>query len=570
LAALIALAAAVLALSEFDEGNSRASVTRIHGAGSSRTEDRATLRSIAWTTTPTAQAWLSPASSLTVPGSFLGVSSEYWAFSQYASEMPLFARVMSLLHVRGTGSMILRIGGDSADLSLWNPRLRGSTPWLFTLTPAWLSEARWLVEKLHVRLIVDLNLVTSSPLQAAAWAHEVATYLPRGSIAGFEIGNEPDLFSRRFWIETVSPTAVMAAFVPSNLAPLTYTHDYRSYARALARVAPGIPLVAPAVANSVLDARWIARLLANPHPLLGTVSGHWYPYSGCARRRAATFPTIARVLSENATAGMARGARRIVRLAAAHGLPFRLTEFNSITCGGRPGVSDTFATALWAPDALFELLQAGVSGVNVHIRAHTINAPFILNRDGLDARPFLYGLLLFSRTLGADARLLPVDLRASRTLHVKVWAVRVAGDTLHVLLIDKGPSADRVELRLPASGPASVERLLAPGAGARSGVTLAGRHLNRAGRWIGRRVEETVRPGTSGYAVTLPRFSAALLSVPIREPRTVATARAVWGTPPGRSRGAEQELGRPAGQGVHRWATGVPYTAPLRAAPSRT
>jgi hypothetical protein len=31
-------------------------------------------------------------------------------------------------------------------------------------------------------------------------------------------------------------------------------------------------------------------------------------------------------------------------------------------------VSDTFATALWAPDALFELLRAGIDGVNVHVR----------------------------------------------------------------------------------------------------------------------------------------------------------------------------------------------------------
>ncbi len=39
---------------------------------------------------------------------------------------------------------------------------------------------------------------------------------------------------------------------------------------------------------------------------------------------------------------------------------------NSVTGGGAKGVSNTFASALWALDTLFELAQAGVSGVNVH------------------------------------------------------------------------------------------------------------------------------------------------------------------------------------------------------------
>jgi hypothetical protein len=38
-------------------------------------------------------------------------------------------------------------------------------------------------------------------------------------------------------------------------------------------------------------------------------------------------------------------------LAHRAGFPFRLTEQNSVTCGGLAGVSNTFATALWAPAA---------------------------------------------------------------------------------------------------------------------------------------------------------------------------------------------------------------------------
>ena len=166
------------------------------------------------------------------------------------------------------------------------------------------------------------------------------------------------------------------------------------------------------------------------------------------------------------------------------GLPLRLTELNSVNCGGRLGVSDAFATALWAPDALFALLRAGVDGVNLHVRADSVNAPFALSAAGLQARPLLYGLILFARALGPRAQLVTVRSHAPRAVNLGAWAVRVGRDTLHVVLIDKGRRSARVALRLPAHGGARVERLLAPSArsqpasrsaGASSAPTAAGR-----------------------------------------------------------------------------------------------
>ena len=59
----------------------------------------------------------------------------------------------------------------------------------------------------HGRLILDLNLVTASPAISAEWAGRAEAALPSGSIAGFEIGNEPDLFSRKVWLGIVSRTS---------------------------------------------------------------------------------------------------------------------------------------------------------------------------------------------------------------------------------------------------------------------------------------------------------------------------------------------------------------------------
>ncbi len=107
------------------------------------------------------------------------------------------SRVLALLQVQGDGPLVLRIGGDSADHSFWKPRWKRKPGWAFALTPAYLSRLRALVKRDRVKLIVDLNLVTDTPLTAAAWARAAETSLPRGSIVGFEVGNEPDLYSRR-------------------------------------------------------------------------------------------------------------------------------------------------------------------------------------------------------------------------------------------------------------------------------------------------------------------------------------------------------------------------------------
>ena len=452
---------------------------------------------------------------MSIPRSFLGLSTEYWAMPLFERHISLFERILSLLHAPGTGPFVLRIGGDSADQAVWDLHLRRMPREIVDLTPSWFARTSALVRAAGARLILDLNLVTDLPSMAAQWARAAETELPRGSVVGFEIGNEPDLYDAGFWWRMYAPLRrVLGLLLPSEFAPRNYIDVFGSYARALAAFAPGVPLVGPAVANPARDLGWIASLLAAPRPGLGLVSGHRYPYSACVHNPLVpTYPTIPRLLSERATAGMARELEPAVRLAHSAGLPFRLTELNSVTCGGLPGVSDTFATALWAPDALFELLRAGVDGVNVHVRPYTVNAAFALTRHGLAARPLLYGLILFARTLGPDAQLVGVHVGANRPEHLKVWAVRVGGDRLRVLLINKGSYPVSLALQLPAMGRATVQRLLAPSVTARSGVTLDGQQLGVEGNWRGRAANETIAPGAHGYELTIGRTSAALVEV---------------------------------------------------------
>jgi hypothetical protein len=459
--------------------------------------------------TVTLRPGVAPAS---VPRGFFGLSTEYWTLPVYAPHLTAFGRVLGLLHVRGSGPFVLRIGGDSADHTFWTTGARRLPAWAVRLTPGWTNVARRLVRRLGLRLILDLNLITDTPAAAARWARAAARRLPRGSIAGFEVGNEPDIYSHTFWAAMTAGKMIGGQRLPLALTPAAYVADFRAYASALAGVSPRVRLIGPALAAPRTHWRWISTLLASRPPNLGTLSVHRYPYTACARDpRSSVFPTVARLLSQAASTGMA--ASLVPALAAAHraGLPLRLTELNSVTCGGRRGVSNTFATALWAPDALFALLRRGVTGVNLHLRANAINAPFTFGRRGLSARPLVYGLLLFAHTLGPEARLIAVGAHAPRASHLVVWAVRTGG-SWHVLLIDKGSRRDRVTLALPGLGPAAVQRLLAPSPRAQSGVTLGGQWLDRRGRWQGRASHEVVSRSRRGYVLTLPRYSAALVS----------------------------------------------------------
>lgn len=443
--------------------------------------------------------------------SYLGLSIEYWGLPLFERHHRAFERVLSLLRVGGA-PVILRVGGDSADRSFWDPGPRHLPQWAFRLMPRWLRLTRALIEHSPARLILDLNLVTSSPLRAAAWARAAEAKLPRGSILGFEIGNEPDIYNRPYWLATIAHVGQNASVLPTAISPESYLRDFRGYAHELNRFAPGVPLLGPAVANPNRSIGWISALVAHARALLGTVSAHRYPYSACLRPRSSASPTLARLLSERASAGNARQVRAAVAAAHRVGLPFRMTELNSVTCGGRAGVSDTFATALWAPDALFELLRNGVDGVNVHVRADTVNAAMVPAANGIQARPLLYGLLLFTRTLGTDPQLVGLRLQEPAGLHLKAWAVRASG-VLHVLLINKGSRGANVLLRIPGAALAGVERLVAPSPASKAGETLNGQTLTAAGIWRGRANHEVITPGPDGYTVRVPAASAALLLV---------------------------------------------------------
>ena len=440
-----------------------------------------------------------------VPRSFLGLATEYASVPIYERQGQLFDRMLSLLKPPDGSPLLLRIGGLSADDSLWAPAMEQSPPpKAMVLTPSDIDQIGALVRAEHLRVILNLNLAADIPNEEAALAQAATRELPRGSIAAFEIGNEPDYY--RFALRG-SP-----AYYPASYSPARYTSRFRAYASALRQTAPGVPLAGPALANPVADYGYLASLASGDRGSVGMLTVHRYALSACAPPDGPLYPTITRLLRATASVGLANTLQKSVALARANHLPIRWDELNSVTCGGTLGVSDSFASALWATDTLFAALAAGVNGVNVEMRPTALNAPFYLTPSGVQSRPLLYGLVLFDRALGRNAHRARTAISEPASANIAAWAIRLGSRKLNIVLLNKGDSPETVVLRVPRAGAGTVQRLLAASIRTRSRVTLAGQEIVGAAGWKGRyRAQKTIW-SRGGYRVTLPAFSGALVS----------------------------------------------------------
>ncbi|MDQ6731334.1 MAG: glycosyl hydrolase family 79 C-terminal domain-containing protein [Actinomycetota bacterium] len=459
-----------------------------------------------------------------IPRSFFGISTEYWTLPVDEHHSRLYGRILSLIHVHGDGPVVLRIGGDSSDHTLFDPVLHDTPHWAFDITPAWIHQTGGIIRDNHLRVIIDLNFITGTPQLAAQWVQQAEREFPPGSIIGLEVGNEPDIYDHQAWVANIGTTTFDGGTLPAAISSRQYVVAYRAYARALAGVVPHVPLLAPALAELHMHRSWIRTLLGSPRPQLGAISVHEYPYSACAQPSAADYPSVAKLLSPQATAVMYATTRPIVQLARRAWLPVRVTEFNSVTCGGVEGVSNTFATALWAPNALFELVRAGVSAADLHVRVFSNNPPFIFTEHGVNARPLLYGLILYARMLGPHSSLMRTRITGPNTERaLQAWAVRVGTLKLNVMLTNRGRRTVRVALHLPSSAPGVIQRLLASSPNATHGVTLDGQRLDNQAHWKHRPVTALVQPENSTYDITMPATSAAIITMPTTaatQPRT--------------------------------------------------
>jgi hypothetical protein len=407
-----------------------------------------------------------------VRGRFFGLSFEAAALAQVARYSDR-GNLVALLRSLGPG--VLRFGGVSADTQVaWTDR---ATP-----RPAW---ARRVVDARDLRMLGRLAArsgwkvlltVGLAHFEPAAAAREVAAAKAAlGShLAAIEVGNEPDAYAQH----GLRP-------MPWNYA--NYSAEVSVYRRAIARAVHGVRIAGPGVSGSKIFATWGPREARFQRPAL--LTGHHYPL-GCHQIPA---PSIDRLLSPETRSLEGRSLARFIAVSRSSSIRFRMDELGSVSCGGTHGISDAFASALWATGYIVQAMAKGVAGVN--FQGNPANcagyspvcagSPGRLTAGVLGAQPGWYALLLARRLIGARA--LPTRLISRAQPNLVVRAFMSGSGRLRVVIVDnEPPGSPPVALRLRVGrryARAYLLTLTAPSPTATTGVRLGSRAVARDGSY---------------------------------------------------------------------------------------
>ncbi|MGH2904875.1 MAG: hypothetical protein ACRDK7_15035, partial [Solirubrobacteraceae bacterium] len=262
-----------------------------------------------------------------VPRRFLGLSFEAAALDQlsrYANRGDL----VKLL--RSVGPGVLRFGGITADENIaWNDAATPRPAWASsTIGPAQLDGIGALARRSGWKVLLTVGMAHDEP--AAAAREVAAAHRALGAnLAAVEIGNEPDSYGSH-------------GFRQLPWIAQGYEEEVTEYRQAIAALTPNVPLAGPDVSGSGAFPEWGEEEALSQKPAL--LTGHHYPL-GCKQTPA---PSIQSLLSPPIRAREAQSLATYISLSSNYRIPFRMDETNSVSCGGVPGISDTFASTLWA------------------------------------------------------------------------------------------------------------------------------------------------------------------------------------------------------------------------------
>lgn len=398
---------------------------------------------------------------------------------------------------------VLRIGGNTSEYGVWSPTaapLRAMPeavgpdtghrpPPRRPVTPLAIHNLRGFLQLSGWRLIYGLNMGSESAETVADEAAYVASVMGDKLVA-FQLCNEPDLFNRN-------------GLRPADYGYRQFAAEWRRYFRAVRQRVPRAPFAGPDTAD---NSEWLMRFADEQRHDVAFLSQHYYAEGP------PTDPsmTIERLLGSsprlNAAFKAAAAARRDT------GLPFRMAETNSCYQGGKPGVSDTFAAALWAADLMYQLAQAGAIGVNFHGGGYGWYTPVAGTREnGFAARPIYYGMLLFA--IAGAGRLVMTELQGAADDSITAYGVRSGDDDVKVVILNKSLDEHAtLTVNVPGAKKASVLRLIAPRIDATTDVTFGGSVVGNSGGWTPT-VAETPAVRHGMLALAMPKGSGALVTL---------------------------------------------------------
>ena len=259
---------------------------------------------------------------------------------------------------------VLRLGGNTSEFAWWKPSPESTEPEhpqtrevvgepkasYYAVTPEAVRNLAEFLKATGWTCLYGIGMGTNTPARAAVEAAFVAETLG-DRLQYFQIGNEADLFSNHLRD-------------PKTWSAKKYLDEWLALAHAIATRVPAAKFGMPDVASKVEWLTEIAGLwptIENP-PHVTTLTHHYY-FGGPATNPAVNIPNL---MSQATMARVQKTADQAAAAAAKMGARVRMTEGNTCYRGGKPGVSDVFASALWSADYSLLLAANNYSGVNLH------------------------------------------------------------------------------------------------------------------------------------------------------------------------------------------------------------
>jgi hypothetical protein len=405
------------------------------------------------------------------PG-FLGL-----AYEKQSLLTPLFADSNLLGLFQRLGSGVLRIGGASVDQSVWTADGQGHTPG--QVAPSDVDALASFLRATGWSCIYGINLGGSAtgattPALAAAEVAYVAQQLG-SALLGVELGNECEAYG--------------SSFYAGNWSVEIFEALWQQYRSAIVAVTPGAPLCGPA-AGSNLDT-WTLPF------------GEYVTSSQISllTQQTTRGPVSTASVDDLITPDAALSTELLMLHYGAQSIdvPFRIDGLRSYDDGGAPGVSNSYAAALWVIDTIFQTALAGGSGINLQCGGQQPGTA-IADNNGvvLGPQPVFYGALLAA--MAGTGNLLSTQLSAG-ALNATAYALQTA-DGMSVLLVNKDATENlELSIVLPqAMSSATLQQMTqlsagatAPSLAALSGVSIQGARVATDGAF---------QPGAA-YSLTL-------------------------------------------------------------------
>lgn len=399
--------------------------------------------------------------SATIGPAFVGLS-----FEKSKLTSPLFAASNSNLIglFKCLGSGVLRIGGDSVDQSVWTPSGRGKI-W-GQIAPSDIDSLAAFICQTSWKCLYAVNLqgaatgATTPALAAAEVAYAAKQLGP--SLLGIEIGNEPDAYGQRN-----KPLA-------GNWSLQQYIELWQQYRSAILAATPGVAITGPADAENVTT--WTIPFAQSvTHKQISMLTQHYYRADGHTPPRSAEFLISVDSRLQSQLTALKTAAQQL-------GVPYRIAECNSFYNGAAEGVSNSYASALWAIDFLFICAQQGAAGVNFHGGGSGTGYTPIAELQGkiIEARPLFYGILFF--TLAGQGTLNTTQLNPAN-LNATAYAVKAPSGKVNLVVVNKDPNQNLgLTIQLPQKPSSATLITLAqinsargtPDLRGHSGVTIQG------------------------------------------------------------------------------------------------